>query len=134
MSYGRKDYFWGVAPEKSVFGELQTPIFENDSSAIASGANEYILEYEVSAGYIFQVTGFSVNCSQPGMMHATIWDDDDVLGFYYWDLFVNILFGDGGNLVINPGHTFKVRCYNLDPDISITFYAVVYGYLQQTIV
>jgi len=31
MSYGRKDYFWGVAPEKSVFGELQTPFNEDGS-------------------------------------------------------------------------------------------------------
>ena len=134
MSYGRKDYFWGVAPEKSVFGENQTPWFETDSIAVTKRTNTYLIDYDVSAGYILQVTGFSINTTIPGLMYCRLYDNDDIIAVYYWDTFVNILFGEGGNLTIDPSHQFRVRVYNLDYDLDAPIYVTCYGFLQQTIV
>jgi len=133
MSYGRKDYFWGVAPEKSVFGELQTPYNEDGSNSIASLGRASLLSGSVSAGYIFQVTGLQVNCGLPGLNLLELEVNSTVEFTTYFDTTFGISFPEGGTLVMEPGDGFNFFVTNND-SISVKFYGLLYGFMQQTIV
>jgi len=133
MGYGRKDYFWGVAPEKSVFGELQTPFNEDGHQTLATTVRASLLSIGVAAGYILQITGIHLTADFPGINLLELDVEDEIVFTSYIDSMFQITFTEGGTLVINPGETLNVFVTNNDT-IDVTFYVQVYGFLQQTIV
>lgn len=133
MAYGRKDYFWGVAPEKSVFGELQTPYNEDSSTDILSTNRTALLSGSVSAGYILQLTGIHISCANPGINLVELEVNSVVELTSHFDTVFDIRFTEGGTLVMNPSDSFNLFVTNNDT-VTLKFYGLVYGFLQQTIV
>lgn len=133
MSHGRKDYFWGVAPEKSVFGELQEAFTKTAAKLFSAGSNYAIITYTVPAGYILNVTGVVYGCDSPGISRWDIEKDDVMQALGHFDVFANILLNQGGEIVLTAGQKLDVNVYSL-LDYSAWFTAYVYGFLQQTVV
>ena len=133
MAYGRKDYFWGVAPDKSVFGEQQTPWNYYGANTVLSGATTEVLIYPVSAGFNLLITGFLFSCTEPFMNYATVWFDAVPKLIVYFDTILSMPFGEGGNLLVTGGQILYVKFQNND-SIDATFVAHGYGFLQQTVV
>jgi hypothetical protein len=133
MAYGRKDYFWGMAPEKAVYGELQTPYVETQALQISGGGNQTLITYAPSSGYIYNVTGLVLGADTPGVCRWDVQVDSEYWALGHFDVFANIALGSGGEIVVNGGETVTVNIYNLK-DYTIWFTAYMYGFLQQTIV
>lgn len=134
MAYGRKDYFWGMAPEKSVFGELQIQWQEIDAGSIAGnqGTADYI-DYTVPAGYILNLTGLILGSRSSGITQWYVYRDAVVVGFGYFDTQMHMSYGQGGEIIFSPGEVFKVTLVNF-MEYTIFYGIDAYGFLQQTIV
>lgn len=133
MAYGRKDYFWGVAPEKSVFGELQTPFNEPGKRTLTTTQRLSLVSIGVPATYILQITGVYLSIDLPGIHVLELIVDTTTKLTAYPDSEFSINFSEGGTLVVNPGETLNIYCTNNDT-IDVTFSCLIYGFLQQTIV
>lgn len=133
MTYGRKDYFWGVAPEKSVFGELQTQWRRNSANNVASGASASIGTYTVSAGYLLQIDNIQISCNKPGMQYFYLKINSIIEIVTWFDTTLNIAMGEGGNLIVNGGEAVEWWFQNND-GITVGFVQFSTGFLQQTIV
>lgn len=133
MAYGRKDYFWGVAPDKSVFGELQTPWVYYGTNTIPGDTISEILIYDVSTGYNLQVTALYFGATIPGVMWVRVEIDAVVKLAFYFDTELTMPLGEGGNLLVKGGERLTVDFYNKEP-IEGIFTAHGFGFLQQTVV
>jgi len=133
MAYGRKDYFWGMAPEKPVFGELQASYAETKALQISGESDQTLITYTPSAGYIFQLTGMVLGCDTPGISRWDIKVEGSFKALGHFDTFANVVLGTGGEVVVNGGESLTVNVYNLK-DYQSWFTAYIYGLLQQTIV
>lgn len=133
MSYGRKDYFWGVAPEKSVFGELQNNWSRLSANTVTPDDVISIVTYIVPAGKILQLTGILMCASLPGLQFLQLKIDATIKAEIWFDTNIDIPFGVGGELVVDPGETFYVFATNKD-EVDVRFTGFSTGFLQQTIV
>lgn len=133
MSYGRKDYFWGIAPEKPVFGELQTSFVKTAALQLTGGSNDALISYTPSAGYILNITGMVLGSDSPGISRWDVQVDSVFKALGHFDTFANVLLGTGGEIVVVGGELIEVSVYSLI-DYTAYFTAYVYGFLQQTIV
>jgi hypothetical protein len=132
MAYGRKDYFWGMAPEKSVFGELQTPYTKTKALQIVGGGESELISYTPSEGYILNVTGVVLGCWRGGVNRWDIKVDDTFKALGHFDTFANVMLGQGGEIIVQGGEEVVVNIYNLC-DYTLWFTAYLYGFLQQTV-
>jgi len=133
MAYGRKDYFWGVAPEQSVFGELQNAYTKTKALDIVGGGEGALITYEVSAGYNLHLTGVVLGSDSPGIVRWDIKVDGDFVALGHFDTFANIILGSGGEVFVEGGSELIVNIYNLT-EYQSWFTVYVYGFLQQTLV
>lgn len=133
MAYGRKDYFWGMAPEKPVFGELQTSFAKTAALQLTGGSNDALISYTPSTGYILSVTGIVLGSDTPGISRWDVKVESTFKALGHFDTFANIVLGTGGEFVVEGGELMEVSVYNLK-DYTAWFTAYVYGFLQQTIV
>ncbi|GAH21451.1 unnamed protein product [marine sediment metagenome] len=133
MAYGRKDYFWGVAPEKSVFGELQTPVVHTGSNNVNPTKTVTVVTYPVSGGYNFQLTGLTLFCKLPGFQwfNLKVGGASKLIGWF--DTERNFIFGEGGNIVCTGANNLTIEFTNYDT-VSCLFMGTIYGFLQQIIV
>lgn len=133
MAYGRKDYFWGVAPEKPVFGELQTPFTKTAALQITDGGEQALITHELSTGYILNITGCVLGSDSPGIVRWDLKVEGVMQSLGHFDTFANIILNQGGEVVVGGGETLIVNIYNLT-QYQAWFTAYVYGFLQQTVV
>jgi len=133
MAYGRKDYFWGMAPEKPVFGELQTSYNSTKAQQLTGGSNQALITYTPSAGYILNLTGIVIGSDSPGISRWDVKVDDAFRALGHFDTFANIILGTGGEIIVNGGEELTVNVYSLI-DYTAWFTAYIYGFLQQTVV
>jgi len=133
MAYGRKDYFWGMAPEKPVFGELQTSFVETKALQLTGGSNDALITYTPSEGYILSITGMVLGSDSPGVSRWDVQVEGEFKALGHFDTFANVLLGTGGEIIVLGGEEMTVSVYSLI-DYTAWFTAYVYGFLQQTIV
>ena len=133
MSYGHKDWWVGVAPEKSIFGELQVAFTETKALQIVGGGESELISYEVPAGYMLNVTGFVLGSDTSGIVRWDIKVEGAFKALGHFDTFANIILGPGGEIVVDAAETMVVNIYNLTGYTS-WFTAYVYGFLQQILV
>ena len=133
MAYGRKDYFWGVAPEKPVFGELQDMWNKTAALQITGGANQALITHTPSTGYILNLTGVVWGCDTPGICRWDIKVDGNFKALGHFDTFANVILSTGGEIIVNGGEELTINIYNLK-EYTSWFTAYIYGFLQQTIV
>ena len=132
MGYGRKDYFWGVAPEKSTFGELQNPFVHTGSNIIAGSGSGTIMTYNVPAGYNAEINGIMVTCNIPGMMYFELKVVAVSKLLAYFDMQRDIYFGESGCIEAVSEDAVIINFTNVDSAEGV-FTANIFGFLHQIV-
>ncbi len=132
MAYGRQDYWRGVAPEKSLFGEGQTAVMQMDTDTITAGASNTINYYVVPAGYKLHITAFFVSCNIPGYMDCKLQMGATGYLYVYFDSVYAFPITEVSTFPVEAGGEVYALMKNYSA-INGLFSGNMVGYLEQVI-
>jgi len=127
MASGRHDYWYGMLPGKAALSVNQTEWFVWGHGDVDSLRESFILDYTVVANYKLNIVGGIISCKQPGINAFTIYIDDDVVWWVYFDQVLTLPFSVGASHILLPGQRIRILIGNFD-EIDIHFHVTLFGF------
>lgn len=129
MASGRRDYWLGVSPEKSVFGLYQTPFWQSDADDVTATSDKTLISYVVPAGYILHINSAVITCDHPGIQRCALFLGAAFDRYAYYDTLYSFPFNGDGVYPIAAGGVLSLVLTNMD-GVTAHFRASVAGFLE----
>lgn len=129
MARGRPDYWYGMTPNKSIYGINQTSWHISEEVDIPAESFVDVCEYTVPEGYILHAGFSSTACNGPGLAKCSWLFAGVETGPAWWDTIKHTNLPDGCVYQVPAGISIALRMYNLD-DVEWSFTATIVGFLE----